>query len=113
MKSRDAGVAIASLQSSLPDRGLSAATDVKPTTDPLDDLLAPATKVPGPKCALGWLLGEMPPEQAAKVRVLVDERKDRSPVEIAEALTRLGYEITHSQVRHHRSRLRGAGCRCA
>lgn len=114
-KSPAAGDVTGSLLSSSPDRGLSAVPDVKQTTDPLDDLLdsllESSLRKPGPKCATGVLLREMPSEQADKVRRLIDET-NRSNSEIADALQKLGYRISHNQIRNHRARLRGAGCRC-
>lgn len=114
-KNPGAGGVTDSLPSSLPDRGLSAVTVAKQTTDPFDDLLdsllEASSRQPGPKCATGALLKEMPPDRAEKVRRLIDE-SNRSNSEIADALQKLGYRISHNQIRNHRARVRGAGCRC-
>lgn len=114
----DAGDAPDYSPNSSPDRGESAVpaakrTTVHPNAEALLETLLNGSdyRERGPKCGVTVVLDSMNEEHSTKFRYLIDDT-DRSAVQISEVLHLLGYKLSFSQIRHHRNRKRGSGCKC-
>lgn len=76
-----------------------------------EDLANWERPVPGPRCRVGALLDDLPPEEAAAVLAAIDNR--RMPlVAISEVLEKNGYRLGVGSIQRHRWRSTASGCRC-
>lgn len=72
-------------------------------------------KVQGPRCIIERLLTKVEnhhgAKEAKKLSKIIDNEEIKS-IALREFLTKNGYDISVWQIRYHRKRIRGTGCRC-
>lgn len=82
--------------------------------DDLDDLLDSPASLPGPKCTMAKVLGKIgedDPDLAGRLLALIDN-DEVSGSKIAGVLGKHGHDVDGQQVRRHRNRSTGRGCKC-
>ena len=83
----------------------------------LDELISESynSNVQGPRCAIERLLASVEAahgkQEAKKLSETIDNLEVK-PVTLKIFLSKNGYEVSISQLRYHRKRSRGVGCRC-
>jgi hypothetical protein len=86
--------------------------DVLDLASSLDDLMASAVRAPAKQCSVGYVLEQLPEDQATKLAALIDETTVPGS-RIAKVLQDNGYDIQYSSINRHRNRKKGrVGCTC-